>query len=171
MERRVPNVLVDYAWYQDGIGMIGLVPKVKLPPLKRVVEEYIAGGMAGPVKIDMATLETEDLEVTIAEPNPSTIKMFGLMNGKEAPFTFRAAFKGNQAAADRFKCQVYGRVYDLDFGDMERKKLTETTCKITWSKLKLTYNGEVLADIDLLTGKENIGGVDRRSDINSALGL
>ena len=45
MERRPPKVLADYVWYQDGRGMLGLVSKVKLPPLNQVVEEYIAGGM------------------------------------------------------------------------------------------------------------------------------
>lgn len=171
MERRAPKMLVDYAWYQDGIGMIGLVPKVKLPPLTRIVEDYLAGGMVGAIKIDMGAIETEDIEVTLAEPNPSTIKMFGLTNGEEKPFTFRAAYQGPGAAVDRFKVQVYGRVYGLDLGELERKKLTEVPCKITWTKLKMEYNGEVLIDIDLLSGKEVVGGVDRRAGINAALGI
>ena len=164
MERRTPKMLVDYAWYQDGVGMIGLVPKVKLPPLTRVVEEYIAGGMVGP-------METEDVEVTLAEPNPSTIKLFGLTSGNEKPFTFRAAYKGSGAEVDAMKVQIYGRVIGIDLGELERKKLTEVSCKITWTKLKMEYKGEVLADIDLISGKEEIGGVDRRAGINAALGI
>ncbi|WP_120510951.1 phage major tail tube protein [Photobacterium salinisoli] len=171
MERRAPKMLVDYAWYQDGIGLIGLVSKVKLPPLNRVVEEYIAGGMVGAIKIDMGAIETDDLEVTLAEPNPSTIKMFGLTNGDEKPFTFRAAYKGAGSQVDKFKVQVYGRVIGLELGDLERKKLTEVPCKITWTQFKMEYNGEVLIDIDLISGKEVIGGVDRRAGINAALGL
>ncbi|WP_158117228.1 phage major tail tube protein [Vibrio cincinnatiensis] len=171
MERRAPKMLVDYAWYQDGVGMIGLVPKVKLPPLTRVVEEYIAGGMVGSIKIDMGTMETEDVEVTLAEPNPATIKLFGLTSGNEKPFTFRAAYKGSGAEVDAMKVQIYGRVIGIDLGDLERKKLTEVNCKITWTKLKMEYKSEVLVDIDLLSGKEEIGGVDRRAGINTALGI
>lgn len=171
MERRTPKTLVDYAWYQDGVGMIGLVPKVKLPPLTRVVEEYIAGGMVGPIKIDMGTMETEDVEVTLAEPNPNTIKLFGLGNGEEKPFTFRAAYKGSGTDVEGMKVQIYGRVIGIDLGELERKKLTEVSCKITWTKLKMEYKGEVLADIDLISGKEEVGGVDRRAGINAALGI
>lgn len=171
MERRAPKTLVDYAWYQDGKGMIGLVPKVKLPPFTRIVEEYIAGGMVGAIKIDMGAIETDDLEVTLAEPNPSTIKMFGLTNGDEKPFTFRAAYKGSGSTVDKLKVQVYGRIIGLDLGELERKKLSETSCKITWTKLKMEYAGEVLMDIDLIGGKEVVGGVDRRAGINAALGI
>ncbi|WP_413769193.1 hypothetical protein [Vibrio vulnificus] len=35
----------------------------------------------------------------------------------------------------------------------------------------MEYKGEVLADIDLISGKEEIGGVDRRAGINAALGI
>lgn len=171
MERRAPKVLVDYAWYQDGIGLIGLVTKVKLPPLTRVVEDYIAGGMVGSIKIDMGIIETDDVEVTIAELNPATIKLFGLSNGDEKPFTFRAAYKGIGMQVDPFKVQIYGRVIGIDLGDLERKKVSEVNCKITWTKLKMEYAGEVLIDLDLLAGKEVVGGVNRRAGINAALGI
>lgn len=171
MERRAPNVLVDYAWYQDGVGMIGLVTKVKLPPLTRVVEDYIASGMVGSIKLDMGMIETDDIEITIAELSPSTVILFGLSNGNEKPFTFRAAYKGSGSKIDAFKVQIYGRVIGLDLGDLERKKVSEVNCKITWTKLKMEYASQVLVDLDLLAGKEIVGGVDRRAGINAALGI
>ncbi len=170
MERRPPKVLADYAWFQDGIGLIGLVPKVKLPPLNREVEEYIAGGMAGSIKIDMAALAPEDIEITIAEINASTIAMFGLTNGLEKPFVFRSALQG-QNGVEAFTVKATGRVYGLDMGEFERKKLTEMNCKITWTTYTMLQGGVELLHIDILGGIERVGGVDLRADINKALGI
>ncbi|EOV1173354.1 phage major tail tube protein [Vibrio fluvialis] len=170
MERRPPKVLADYAWFQDGIGLIGLVPKVKLPPLNRAVEEYLAGGMSGAIKVDMAAVETEDIEITIAELNATTIAMFGLTNGLEKPFVFRSALQG-QNGVESFTVKATGRVIGLDMGEFERKKLTEMTCKITWTTYSIFSGAIELLHIDLLSGIERVGGVDLRSDIRAALGI
>ncbi|SIO94668.1 phage major tail tube protein [Vibrio spartinae] len=170
MIRRPPKVLADFAWYQDGVGMIGLTPKIKLPPLTREVEEYIAGGMAGTIKIDMAAVQAEDLEVTLAEPNIETIKMFGLANGQEKQFVFRSAMKGT-SSVDKFVVKVLGRVIGLELGEIERKKLAETTCKITWTEYTIENNGEEILKIDLISGIERVGGTDLRAEINKALGI
>ncbi|MEI8634710.1 phage major tail tube protein [Vibrio sp. PP-XX7] len=170
MERRPPKVLADFAWYQDGKGLIGFVPKVKLPALNREVEDFIAGGMAGSIKIDMCAIENEDLEVTLAEPNIDTIKMFGLTNGNEKQFVFRSALKG-VSSVDAFVVKISGRVYGLELGEIERKKLAETTCKITWTAYTIENNGEEILKIDLLSGIERVGGEDRRAEINQALGI
>ncbi|HFG1702924.1 TPA: phage major tail tube protein [Vibrio cholerae] len=170
MERRPPKVLADYAWFQDGRGMIGLVPKVKLPPLNRVVEEYLAGGMVGAIKLDMGVVETEDLEVTIAEPNATTIAMFGLTNGLEKPFVFRSALQG-QSGVDSFIVKVNGRVIGLDMGEFERKKVAEMACKITWTTYTILHNGVELVHIDIMAGIERVGGVNLRAGINKALGI
>ncbi|EOG9063575.1 phage major tail tube protein [Vibrio plantisponsor] len=170
MERRPPKVLADYAWYQDGVGLLGLVSKVKLPALNRAVEEYIAGGMAGSIKIDMAAVEPEDIEITIAELNAETIAMYGLTNGFEKPFVFRSALQG-QNGVESFTVKATGRVYGLDMGEIERKKLSEMNCKITWNTYTILSNGVELVHIDILGGIERVGGVDLRAGINKALGI
>lgn len=170
MERRPPKVLADYVWYQDGRGMLGLVPKVKLPPLNQVVEEYIAGGMVGAIKLDMGVVETEDLEVTIAEPNAETIKLFGLTNGQEKQFVFRSALQSSMGV-EKFVVKVIGRVIGLDIGELERKKVAEMPCKITWTTYSIEQGGSELVYIDLLSGINRVGGVNLREGINSALGI
>jgi len=170
MERRPPSVLADFVWYQDGRGMIGQVPKVKLPPLKRVVEEYIAGGMVGAIKLDMGVIETEDLEVTLSEPNIETIKLFGLMNGEERPFVFRGGLLKN-GNVESYVVKVMGRLYDLDLGEAERQKVQELTCKITWTTYTILHENTEIVHIDLLGGVERVGGVNLREGLNRALGI
>lgn len=170
MERRPPKILADFVWYQDGVGMIGLVTKVKLPPLQKSVEDFIAGGMAGSIKVDMGAVEAEDIEVTLAEPNIETIKLFGLSNGNEKQFVFRSALQG-VSGVEKFVAKATGRVYDLDLGEMERKKVSEVSCKITWTTYTLLHDGDELLFVDLVSGLLRVGGEDLRSDINKALGI
>lgn len=169
MERNTPQVLVDYAWYQDGRGLIGLVPSVKLPALTKITEEFVAGGMAGPIDIDMGMVEKMTATVTLAEPNPETIKLFGLTNGQEKQFTFRSALQGKETTG--FTVRMTGRVIGLSIGDIERKKLVETECEITLTSIKIEHGKEVLIDIDHEGGRMIVGGVDLRADINNALGI
>ena len=49
----MPRVLKNFNVFNDGQTYIGVVEKVKLPELKRKMEDLRAGGMNGPVKIDM----------------------------------------------------------------------------------------------------------------------
>mgnify|MGYP000105799673 CR=1 FL=1 len=166
----IPQVLIDFAWYQDGSGLIGRCPKVKLPELTKVVEEYIAGGMAAPIDIDMGMVEKMEITPSLAEPNVETIKLFGLSNGNEKPFTFRGALRGKGDAVPMV-IRTTGRVIGLNIDEIERKKLASTECKITVATLKVEINGEVLIDIDAEGGKFVVGGVDQRASINAALGV
>lgn len=170
VERAIPQVLIDYAWYQDGVGLIGKTPKIKLPELTKVVEEYVAGGMAAPVDIDMGVVEKLEMTVTLAEPNAETIKLFGLANGQEKQFVFRSALRGN-ADAIPFTIRVTGRVYGLSIDEIERKKLATTECKITLTSLKMEHSGDVLVHIDAEGGTFIVGGTDLRKSVNAALGF
>ena len=168
--RATPQVIVDYAWYMDGKGLIGLTPKIKLPELTKVVEEYVSGGMSAAIDIDMGMVEKMEMTVTLAEPNASTLKQFGLQNGQEKQYTFRSALRGKGDAVP-FVFKVTGRVYGLNIDEIERKKLATTECKLTLATLKVEHSGEVLIDIDAEGGKFTVGGVDQRASINAALGF
>ena len=51
----MPKVLKNFNVFNDGQTYIGTVEKIKLPDLKRKTEDLRAGGMNGPVKIDMGS--------------------------------------------------------------------------------------------------------------------
>ncbi|AWL12802.1 hypothetical protein HMF8227_02350 [Saliniradius amylolyticus] len=171
MPTQLPKVLVDYAWYQDGKGLIGQCSKVKLPSLKKIMEEYLAGGMAAGIQIDMAAYEPMEAKATLMEPNADALKLFGLGNGEEKPFVFRSALKGKGESVDKFVVKMQARIVELDISEIERKKPAETELTLSVNVLKIEYNGDVLIHIDAEGGIDKRGGKDNRAAINAALGI
>ena len=72
---------------------------------------------------------------------------------------------------EKFVVKVTGRVIGLDMGELERKKVAEMPCKITWTTYSIEQGGSELVYIDLLSGINRVGGVNLREGINSALGI
>jgi len=166
----LPKMLVDFAWYADGVGKIAEVPKIKLPDLNKVMEEYSAGGMAGSVEIFMGMIETLTSTVTLASPDPEIMKLFGITNGDERQFTFRGAISGRDGT-DSYVIRTLGQIKNWNPDEIERKKLSQVNVEITHTTLKIEHAGKVIVDIDVEGGTLIIDNVDLRSNINSALGI
>lgn len=168
--QQTPQLIKDYAWYTDGVGKIGLTPKIKLPDLEMLTEDYLAGGMAGAIELDFALVEKLMSTVTLAEPDPQIFRQFGLMNGENLTHVFRSALQGRGEVV-AFKITMVGRCKKIAFDEIERKKLSNIDIEITCVGLKIEHGTEVLVDIDLVGGNLVTGGVDRRAGINAALGI
>jgi len=61
----MPSKLKNFALFVDGVSWAGEVPELTPPKLTRKMEEFRAGGMRTPVKVDLGT-EALELEVTPA---------------------------------------------------------------------------------------------------------
>lgn len=164
-----PKVLVDYNWSADGIGKIGLVPKIKLPDFSKVMEEYQAGGMAAAIEIFMGMIELQTMTVTLAEPDPQVLKLFRFTNGEEKMFTFRSALAG-RGAAEGFKVQCQAQLKKFSMDEIERKKPSNFDFELSLVSYRLERNGEVIMDVDAEGGRLVVDGVDLRADINSLIG-
>lgn len=55
----LPSKLKNLNLFNDGLSYIGLVTEFKLPTLTRKMEEYRAGGMVGPVDVDLGQEKIE----------------------------------------------------------------------------------------------------------------
>ncbi|WP_067519535.1 phage major tail tube protein [Endozoicomonas ascidiicola] len=164
-----PKVLADYNWFADGIGKVGLVPKIKLPDFTKVMEEYMAGGMAAPIEIFMGCIEAQTMTVTLAEPDPQVLKLFKFTNGEEKMYTFRSALTGRgEAEGFVVKCQAQLKNFSMD--DIERKKLSNCDIEMTLVTYKLERKGEVIFDVDADGGQLIVDGKDLRADINNLIG-
>ncbi|MFP1979407.1 phage major tail tube protein, partial [Lonsdalea quercina] len=64
-----------------------------------------------------------------------------------------------------------GRHKEVDGGESKLGELTKTKVSTTCTYYKLTVNGEVLIEIDLLNMIEIVGGVDLMEAHRSAIGL
>lgn len=166
----IPKALVDYAMQADGHGLVGVCSKIKLPQLKVITEELLAGGMAAAIDVDMAAVEKMELKATLLEPKTEVLTLFGLGNGNEKPYTFRSALKG-KGAAESLVVKVKGNLNDIDISDIERKKPTETEVMISLTQFGLFRSGKELIFIDAEAGIIRVNGVNKRGDINTILGV
>jgi len=61
----LPSTLKNFNLFNDGASYMGIAEEIKLPKLKRKMEAYRAGGMNGPVKVDLGQ-EGLEMEFTCA---------------------------------------------------------------------------------------------------------
>ena len=169
MAQSIPKLLVDFAWYADGVGKIGQIPKVGMPPITKVMEEWTAGGMAGSADIFMGMIEKLESTVTLGEPDAQVFKLMGFANGDEKAFTFRGAL-GGKGGVENFVVKTTSQISNWAPDDAERKSQQTHELTLTHTTLKIERNGEVLCDIDVEGGRLIIGGVDMRAGINDAIG-
>jgi len=169
-QQQLPQVLVDYAWYADGVGKVGLVPKIKLPDFAVITEEYSASGMAADVDIDMGMIEKLVSTVTLAEPDPGIFKQFGLANGQEKSYVFRSALQGRGEVVP-FTIFMQARIMKLNMAEIERKKISTIDLELSIASIRIMHGADELMSIDVEAGKWIVGGVDRRAGINAALGI
>ncbi|WP_422134960.1 phage major tail tube protein [Endozoicomonas sp. ALD040] len=166
-----PKVLVDYDWFADGVGKLGLVPKIKLPDFEKVMEEYNAGGMAAAIEIFMGMIELQTMTVTLAEPDAQVLKLFKFTNGEEKQFTFRSALSGRGRGSEEgfvIRCQAQLKKFSME--EIERKKLPSCDFELSLVTFKMERNGSVIFDVDAEGGRLIVDGVDLRAGINDLIG-
>ena len=142
-----PKVLADYNWFADGVGKVGLVPKIKLPDFTKVMEEYNAGGMAAAIEVFMGQIELQTMTVTLAEPDAQVLKLMKFTNGEERMFTFRSALAG-RGGAEGFVIRCEAQLKGFSMDEIERKKISNMDIELTLTSFKLERNGEVIISVD-----------------------
>ncbi|MGE4529535.1 MAG: phage major tail tube protein [Rhodospirillaceae bacterium] len=118
----LPRVLYDFTQYIDGVGYAGLAEEIVLPKLTRQMEDYQAGGMLGPVKLDFG-MDALTLEVTIAEYNPEILKLWGNANASGIGARFLGSLVSQDGGGtDAVEISVRGRFEEIDPGTAKKKE-------------------------------------------------
>ena len=92
----LPKKLKNFAMFGDGESWIGEIPSVTLPTITKKTEEYRAGGMHGPVQVELG-LEKLELALKAGGLKTQLIAMLGAQ--KPAQASGAASFFGSAAPA------------------------------------------------------------------------
>lgn len=168
VKRLKPSVNVDFAFYVDGKGQLGLVREAEVPEFEVKTEEWIAGGMAGTVEINMASLSVMLYKLTFGELNVATLATFGLSNGGEKSFVIRMATRNDAIGSLVYK--FTGSVNKFKTGKIEREKIATTEFEVKAIKSQILINGKEVFYADFVAGDHRVNGVDQRAEINKAIG-
>lgn len=165
-----PSKLKDMNFFEDGASFKGQITEVTLPKLTLKLEDYRAGGMAGPVPVDFG-LEKIELEFKAGGLVRDLFRQFGAIALDNTLNRFAGAYQDDASGAV-VSCEVVtrGRTSEIDMGTAKPGDDTAQTFKTTCSYYKLAVDGEVWIEIDMIGGIFIVFGTDRRAEIRAAIG-
>jgi P2 family phage contractile tail tube protein len=167
----MPRKLKNFNVFYNGDNYIGRCAEVELPKLTRKTEDLRAGGMNGPVKVDLGS---EGLEInhTYAGFEAEIFRQYGIHTVDGVMLRFSGAYQRDDTAeVDAVNVVVRGRHTEIDPGTSKAGDDTALKVKSDLSYYKLDVNGEVLIEIDLVNFVEVVGGVDRLAEQRAAMGV
>lgn len=168
----LPRVLRNFNVIIDGRPMAGVAEELTLPSLERKMEDYRGGGMLAPVGLDLG-LEALKLEFTLVEFNADVIKAWGLPDagGINVRFLGAARTDDSTSSVDAIEVAVRGRWKKIEQGNVKTADAAKMKVEMPLVYYRYSLNGTVLVEIDVVSGKEVVGGVDRSAAVMTALGL
>lgn len=169
LARKLKQMMV----FNDGQSYAGLAKTVTLPKLTRKMESYRAGGMGGPVKVDLGFGDDGlQLEWTVGGLDLQVIRQFGIPRASGVMIRFAGSYQDDDSGdVVAVEVVVRGRHEEIDMGDAEPGEDTEHSIVTTCSYYKLVVDGRDEVEIDFLNMIEKIGGKDRMAAHRRAIGL
>ncbi|QSQ38922.1 phage major tail tube protein [Xanthomonas translucens] len=166
----LPKKLKHFNTFGNGESWLGLANEVKLPVLTRKLEEYRAGGMSGPVSLDMGQ-EALELEIKFGGLMRPVLNQYGVTTHNGVMLRFAGSYQREDTGAiDVVEVVVRGRHKEIDMGTAKAGDDTEFTVKSALSYYKLTINGVPELEFDFVGMKEIVNGVDLLAVHRTAIG-
>ena len=166
----LPRKLKAMALFIDGQHYAGECTEVTPPTFERELEDYRAGGMAGPVKLDMGGKELM-LSMKMAGHVAATIQQYGgSLSGTQLRFV-QAVQADDSEQVQGVELVARGRMVKLDPGTAKLGDLTEHEYEFALTYIKWIDNGSTLLEVDYVNLIETVGGVDRMAQTRAVLGI
>lgn len=157
----LPKIIKDAALSVEGVGYAGIVDNVEWPKITRKTEEYRAGGMFGPVDIDLGQ---EKMEITFeaAEQTAEMIALYGVCGLAGVKFRINASAESEtDCASHGIEAMMTGRIREIDLGASKPGELQKTKYTVSLATFKYSIDGRVLFDIDFPNNIYIVNGIDR----------
>lgn len=167
IEHDVPHISVFADNYQ------GIVESLTLPKFGRKFEKYRGGGMPGSADVDLGLDDGAlDTEFSIGGTELLLFKQMGkaTVDGIQLRFT-GSIQRDDTGEVQAVELVVRGRHKEVDSGEWKTGESNTTKVSSTNSYAKLTINGEVLYEVDVINMIEIVDGVDLMEEHRNALGL
>ncbi|MFZ6875386.1 phage major tail tube protein [Undibacterium sp. Di27W] len=167
----LPSKLKDFNLFNDGQSYLGLVPELTLPKLGRKMEDYIAGGMSGPIEVDYHS-EKVEFDWTAGGLLYDALLQYGAVTHNAVQLRFAGAYQNDDTAqVDAVEIVIRGRHKEIEMGNAKMGDKNDHKYKTTCSYYKLIINGQDIIELDFINGIEMVGGIDRRAELRAAIGM
>jgi P2 family phage contractile tail tube protein len=167
----LPKKLKAFNLFHNGDNFVGEVAEVVPPKLTRKTEDFRAGGMNGPIEIDLGQ-EKISLEWTCGGLMKTVLQQYGITKHDGVQLRFAGAYQAEEGSKpDAVEIVVRGRHKEIDFGTAKAGDDTAFKVSTSCSYYKLSINSEAIIEIDLVNMIEKVNGTDLLADLRSAIGL
>jgi P2 family phage contractile tail tube protein len=169
----LPKKLKNMNLFNDGVSYVGQSKSVTLPKLGRKFEQFRGGGMDGPVKADLGHSDDGiQLEWTLGGWDLTALRQYGAVSVGGVMLRWAGSIQRDDTGdVSAVEVVVRGRHEEIDMGDAESGEDTEHKFTTTCSYYKLTIDGNVEVEIDLLNFIFNVNGKDMLAEHRKAIGL
>lgn len=167
----LPRKLKNLNLFNDGFSYIGQVAEATLPPLTRQMEDWRGGGMNAPIKVDMG-MQGLNFEWKCGGLMSQVLRQFGLSTFDGVQLRFAGAYqRDDSGAVDAVEIILHGRHEEIGMGGAKPGDDTSFEVKTACAYYKLTINGRVEIEVDVINMVEIVDGVDRLAAQRRAIGL
>lgn len=169
----MPRKLKNLNLFNDGNNYLGVVQSFTAPKLTRKLEAYRGGGMNGAVNSDQGMDDGAlDAQWTMGGMETSMLAQYGIAGAGACLLRFTGALQRDDTGdVDAVEIVLRGRHKEIDHGEWKPGETSPVTIQSVCSYYKLSINGQVLIEVDLLNMVEVVNGVDRLAEHRKAIGL
>ena len=163
------NVVKAASVYLEGQSFAGVADEVALPDISMMMGDYRGPNMVGPVA-RFTGIERLEVEMTFNGIFPDVLKQLGSPDIRAKNYTIRKATESSNGDRKLLVAEFSGRgsaVSDDPFSGDEDP--AQTTLTVQLVSYKLTFDNEVIYDIDMENGKFIVGGEDHWTPLTEDL--
>lgn len=166
----MPRKLKLMNLFVDGNDYRGQVTEVTQPKLAMKSEEFRAGGMIGPVDVNLG-LEKLEAEIKMGGFMTELFRQFG-KNISDVQLRFAGAYQQDDSGeVTSIELVMRGRFTEIDPGNSKVGDDTEQTFKASLTYYKVIEAGRDIVEIDMLNAIYMIDGDDKLADHRAAIGI
>ena len=156
----LPKIIKDAILTVEGRGYAGIIDNVEWPKITRKTDEYRAGGMFGPVDIDLGQ-EKMELTFEASEQTAEMIALYGTCGLAGVKFRINASAESEMDCSGHgIEAVMTGRLKEIDLGTSKPGELQKTKYTASLATFKYSIDGRVLFDIDYPNNICIINGTD-----------
>ncbi|MGO1304824.1 MAG: phage major tail tube protein [Sphingomonas parapaucimobilis] len=166
-----PIKLKQLMMFNEGQAFIGETVSITPPKLVRKLEDYRAGGMDRPIKIDMGG-EALEMEAVYGGPLKPILLQSTMLGVGGVYQRFVGSYQDDALGTfHTVEMVTRGRHEEVDFGEWKTGEAGEFKVKSQLSFLQMKMDDVELCFIDVLGMISRVGGVDMMAPHRAAFGL
>jgi len=166
----IRNILKNFNLFVDGRGFAGELGDYTPPSPAVAAEEYRAGGMDGPIDIDMG-MEKMTTSYVLRNYSADVLALWGIVPGQLIQVTARGALESEDGTVTPVVHNMRGKILQPDRGTWSPGQSASITINMTLEAFKETIGGVSVTEIDIINMVRIVGGVDRLAAQRTALGI